>query len=248
MRAATAGPRGAETGQVCGPDERQGQTERQVSNPDSFIQEVTEEVRRERFYGWLRRYGWIAVLVVLVAVGGAGWNEWRKAQARGAAERFGDAVLAALEAEDPAARSAALAAIDPGTRGADAGRRAVLSLLRAAEAQRAGDMAAALDIYAGMEGQADLPASYRQLAALNRVMLAGATMPVAEREAVLAGLAQPDQPFRPLAMEQIALLRVEVGERDAALAILSDLLDEPDVTQGLRARAQQLIVALGGAG
>jgi hypothetical protein len=218
-----------------------------VSNPESFIEEVTEEVRRERFYGWLRRYGWIAVVLVLVAVGGAAFNEWRKAQARASAEAFGDAVLAALEAGDPADRADALAAVDPGTRGADAGRRAVLALLRAAEAQRAGDIDGALAIYAGMEAQADLPASYRQMAALNRVMLGGDAIPLAEREAVLAGLAAPDQPFRPLALEQIALLRIEAGARTAALEILRDLLQEPDATQGLRARAQQLIVALDGA-
>jgi hypothetical protein len=217
-----------------------------VSTPDSFIEEVTEEVRRDRLYGWLRRYGWIAVLLVLLAVGGAAFNEWRKAQAQAAAQTFGDAVLAALDAGDPAARAAALSAVDPGTAGGDAGRRAVLALLRASEAQRAGDTAAALEIYAGMEAQADLPSSYRQMAALKRVMLGGSGIPAAERETTLAGLSAPDQPFRPLALEQIALLRIEAGERDAALEILRDLLDEPEATQGLRARAQQLIVALDG--
>ena len=37
----------------------------EMSDTDSFIDEVTEEVRKDRLYGYLRRYGWIAVLVIL---------------------------------------------------------------------------------------------------------------------------------------------------------------------------------------
>lgn len=212
-----------------------------MSNPDSFIQEVNEELRRDRLFALMRRYGWIAVLLVLLVVGGAAFNEWRKARVQAQAEAFGDAVLSALDHADGPARMAALAEVP-----AEGGRVAILRLLMAGEAQRGGDTEAALAAFAEIEGQADLPASYRQLAALKRVMLAGPAMSAAERESVLSGLAQPDAPFRPLALEQLALLRVEAGERDAALAILRDLLDEPEATQGLRLRAQQLIVALGG--
>ena len=52
-----------------------------MSNPESFIEEVTEEVRRDRLFGLFRKYGWIAVLVILGIVGGSAWNEWQKAQA-----------------------------------------------------------------------------------------------------------------------------------------------------------------------
>jgi hypothetical protein len=75
-----------------------------VSNPDSFIDEVTEEVRRDRLFAAFRRYGWIAVLAVLGIVGGAAWNEWQKAQAVERAQAFGDALLASLEATTPEAR------------------------------------------------------------------------------------------------------------------------------------------------
>lgn len=212
-----------------------------MSNPESFIEEVTEEVRREKLFGYLRRYGWIGILAVLLIVGGAAYNEWRKANEQAAAEAFGTRVLGALDAADRPARAEALAAIE-----AEGGRAAILNLLRAAEAVEAGDDAAALPALAEVAGNDDLPASYRQLATLKRVIVGGAELPAQERETALSGLAQPGQAFRPLAMEQLALLRLEQGEESAALELLRELLDTPDVTPGLRRRATQLIVALGG--
>ena len=83
-----------------------------MSNTDSFIEEVTEEVRRDRLYALMRRYGWIAVLAILLLVGGAAWNEWRKAQAQARAAAFGDAILAALAASDTDGRAAGGGAAD----------------------------------------------------------------------------------------------------------------------------------------
>ena len=62
-----------------------------MSNSDGFIEEVTEEVRKDRFYHLLRRYGWIGGVVVLLIVGGAAWSEYTKAKARAEAELKGAA-------------------------------------------------------------------------------------------------------------------------------------------------------------
>jgi len=211
-----------------------------VSNPDSFLNEVTEELRRDRMMGYLRKYGWIAVLAVLLIVGGTGWNEWRKATDRANAEAFGDAVLAALENNDPSARVNALAQIE--TTGAQAG---MIQLLSAGELIET-DRAAALAALAAASEDSALPEAYRQLAALKRVIAGGSDIPIEEREMLLAGLSQPGQPLRPMALEQTALLQLEQGNPETAIEIMTDLLSQSDVSDTLRRRVTQLVVALGG--
>lgn len=216
-----------------------------MSNPDSFIDEVNEELKRDRLFALMRRYGWIAVLAVVAIVGFAAWNEWSRARATAQAQAFGDAIVAALEPEDSDARRAALAALQ--TAEGDAGRAGVLNLLLAAEALEAGDRPAALAALEAVARDGALPQSHRHLATLKRVMAATeAEIPLAERQALIAPLTAPGAAFRPLALEQQAILTLESGDTQGALAALTALLDEPDLSPGLRGRVQQVIVILGG--
>ncbi len=209
-----------------------------LSETDSFIEEVTEEVRRDRLFALIRRYGWIAVLVVLLIVGGAAFNEYRKAQVRNQAEGLGDAVLAAMDADDAAAALGEIA--DPGA------AQPVVSLLKSAFALEAEDAGAAIAALAEIEGDADAPVLYRQLATLKRVMLTAESTDPDARIDALTPLTAAGAPFRVLAEEQIAWAEVEKGDTDAAIARLRALLEDTEASQGLRQRATQLIVALGG--
>jgi hypothetical protein len=209
-----------------------------VSDSDSFINEVTEEVRREKLYGYLRRYGWVAVVVVLALVGGAAFNEYRAAQARASAEATGDALLAAFVIDDPAARAAAMAGVE--TDGASA---AVALLLRAATQQEAGDDAGAAATLAELATDGDIPEIYRDLAALKAAMLP--TGDLATRRASLEAISAPGRPFALLAQEQLAYLALQSGDREAAMAILRQINEAAEATRGLRERAQTLMVALG---
>lgn len=209
-----------------------------VSETDSFIDEVTEEVRRDRLFAVMRRYGWIGIVLVFAIVGGAAYNEWRKASLRAEAEGFGDAVLAAIQAED---RAAALAAV-PAT-GDRAGLR---DLLLAAVSQDAGERDRALAALQAVAADPALPPLYRDLARLKWVMLAGAGMAPADRDAALSALAVPGAPFRALALEQQALAHLAGGRTEEAIAALQALSQDATASPGLQRRAAQLIVALGG--
>jgi hypothetical protein len=210
-----------------------------VSNPDSFIDEVTEEVRRDRLFAAFRRYGWIGILAVVLIVGGAAWVEWQKARAASRAEAFGDALLGALSAPDAAARRAAVAAVP-----ADGAQVAVRDLMLASDP--AADRDATLAALAAVEGDASLPQTYRDLATLRRVLLEGEAMPVADRRAALEPLAIPGRPFRTLAMELLAYLSVEAGEVGQAVDALARLAEDQEAPESQRRRVGQVIEALGG--
>jgi hypothetical protein len=91
-----------------------------------------------------------------------------------------------------------------------------------------------------------VPEVYRALAALERVMVLGKAMDLSERRATLELLTADGAPFRPLALEQRALMHLDSGDDAAAIADLQAVLAEPGATQAMQARARQLIIAAGG--
>lgn len=214
-----------------------------MSNTESFIDEVTEEVRRDRLYGLFRRYGWIGAVVVLGIVGGAAFNEFTKARTEAAAQATGDAIIAALENDDLAAGAEALAALRADTSGNAA---AVVAFLEANQQVDAGNADAARTALQSVAGLSDADPIYREIAQLKLLMLqAGDGAPEARIEQ-LRMLAQPGAPLRLLAEEQIALAQIEAGNDGAAIDGLQTILQDAEATRGLRDRAQSLIVALGG--
>lgn len=210
-----------------------------MSESDSFIEEVSEEVRRDKLFQLFRRYGWIAIGLVLLLVGGAAFREYRLAQDRAAAEQVGDQLMGALRIEDAAERSAALTAVE-----ADGDIGAVVSLLQAAtdqDAEKAGQARAQLEALAA---DSSLSPRYRDLAQLKLVLLDREADP-ASRIATLGPLAAPGAPYRLLAEEQIAMAEIDQGDVESAIARLRNIRADLEVTAGLRQRATDVIVALG---
>jgi len=211
-----------------------------VSDTDSFIDEVTEEVRRDRLFRLMRRYGWIAVLAILLLVGGAAWNEWRKARAEAEAQAFGDAVLAALAQEDADERATALqAAQAPGP-----GAEAVAVLLATAEQAQIDAPGAATRLLA-LADREDVPEIYRRIATLKAVALPDTGLSAEVRRARLAPLTRQPGLVRLLAEEQLAMIDIETGARTEALERLSALAMDAEATEPLRRRVARVIVALG---
>lgn len=213
-----------------------------MSNTDSFIDEVNDEVRRDRLYGYLRRYGWIAGLVIVLIVGGAAFSEYRKAQDRAQAEALGDAVLGSLALEDEGNRVAALAQIEPETPQAALLR----DMIKAGQQVAAADTQGAIDTLTAVATSAETPEIYRQIAQFKALTLQTDTMSVADRRLAFDGLTQPGHPMRLLASEQLALIDIAEGETDAAIARYQTILSDAEAQAGVQQRALQAIVALGG--
>lgn len=221
---------------------KSGQKARKMSNTDGFIEEVTEEVRRDHLYGLLRRYGWIAIAVILLIVGGASYSEYRKAQEQSKAEGLGDAMLAALALNEDAERAEALSGIEPST----SSSAAILRMLTAGSQADAGDTAAAVETLNALAIDGEVPEIYRQLAQFKAITLQGTDTPVEDRRQALEVMAQPGSGLRLLATEQLALTDIEMGEPQAAIDRYQAILADAEVTSDLQQRALQVIVALGG--
>ena len=221
-----------------------------MSDTDSFIDEVTEEVKRDRLFAAMRKYGWIAVAAVLAIVGGTAYREYNIASERAAAEAFGDAIIEAVEGAGEAERQAALSEITA----PNAGAQAVLDMLGAQISNPAtGDAgeegASVEDAVARLQAvanNAETPQIYRQIASYKALSLGAGVLSADERRSGFEALAVPGQPLRLLAEEQLALIEIETGDKDAALTRLQRMFADSEVTAGLRRRASQFIVALGG--
>ena len=212
-----------------------------MSDSNHFIDEVSEELRRDRLFGAIRKYGWIAVLIVVLLVAAAAWNEWRKAQLRAEARAFGDQIVAALDNDSPEARREALLAIE-----AEGTRRALVAMLAADTFDDPEARSRTAELLDEISSDDSLPQLYREMAVLKSAMIelsSGEPQSVVDR---LDPLTIPGAPYRLLALEQQALARLEMGETETAMEALQTIVSDASAPRDLQSRARQLIVALGG--
>lgn len=210
-----------------------------MSNTDGFIEEVTEEVRRDKLFQTLKKWGWVGGLAVLLIVGGAAFNEYRKSRNAASAQAFGDGLLSGLQADDDGAALAALTPDDPA-------QQAIARHMAGAVALEGDASDRALSEFEVASQLIDAPQIYRDLAQFKLALALPPDRPAEERIAAFEAMTEPGAAFRLLSLEQIALIRIEAGETDAAISQLLSLIDEAGVTPGLQRRASELIVALGG--
>jgi hypothetical protein len=206
----------------------------QMSNTDSFIDEVTEEVRRDRLFGYFRRYGWIPAVVIVALVGGTAYNEWSKAQVAQVAQARGDALLDALELEDEAERAAAFSAL------AREDEDALVAKLLAAGVETE----QAVDLLRSVADDGRQPQYIRDLARLKMASTEG-LLTLDEAAAILAELSEPGGVYRNVATELLVAVELQRGDTAAALALLQAHVQDAEASSEQIQRMGELIEALG---
>jgi len=212
---------------------------------DGFIREVDEELQRDRMAQLWKRYGALAIGVVLVVVaataGKVGWDAWQARQMEQQGAAFA-AAEAALERNDLAAAADQFASLAATQRG-DAG---ALARLREARARiAAGDSEAGLALLDTLAGDTRIDAVLRDYAAVTAAQRRlGHADPVTLRAELRARMAD-DAPFRHSAREIAALAALEAGDEPGAIETLQQLQADIATPDAMRRRAGELLATLG---
>ena len=209
-----------------------------MSETDSFIQEVTEEVRQDRMFRLWKKYGPYGVTAIVAVVAVSAGLNWMKHREIEQARETGGAFLAAdiASVED---QEVLIGSVD--------GPAAVIARLRlAAATAEAGDAQAAAALYREVADEPGIDAAYGDLARLQAVRVGAAAMDPAQAADELGPLIAEGAPYRILALELRAIIWLNAGDAEAAHADLEAIIGDPQATRESSERAVALLLSSGG--
>ena len=210
-----------------------------------IFQEVDEELRHDKWLQlWKQYQNYIIGVAVLIVVATAAVTYWKYYDQQ---QREAEGLRYALALDDartgkPAAAADALTAL---AGGAHAGRALVARFEAAALRARAGDPAAAIAAYDAIAKDGSIDQVYRDLATVLWGLHALDTIDppvVIER---LQPLTAQDNPWHATAIEVTAAAHLKTGDRAAAKAEYQKIADDLKAPRGVRARATEMLAALG---
>lgn len=213
---------------------------------DNLFREVDEELRKDKLQDLWKRYGVVVMAGCVALVLGTGgsvlWRNYQADERRAESARFA-AALELVERGDNATAVNAFAALADDAGG---GYALVARFHEAAARAETGDMQGAVAVYDGIVADGGADQVYRDLAALLAAMHLANIASAADMEARLQTLLADDNPWRFSARELVATVAVREGRTTAALDSFRELAEAVDAPPGVRARAQQMLNALGG--
>jgi hypothetical protein len=206
-----------------------------VSENESFIDEVTEEVRRDKLYLLLKRYGWVPVIVIITVILTSIFIEIRNNEKVIEAENLGDLLASSLsgDTEVKAILSNDISSTP---------KSLIALLLEAKILENKLEYQTAIAAYQTVLSREEIPTSLRDFVKFKLVLLVKDD-PIGVKK-LIGDLINPDGSFYLLALEQKVL--IEIGEKrwNEAIANLNLILADPDVSQGMISRATQIKKAI----
>ena len=205
-----------------------------------FISEVQEELRKDDYNLWLKRYGPFALAGIVAVVVAAGVFEWNKARTAKEARITSQAYIAASELAKAGDLEQARRDFMAMSTTAPSGY-AGLALMRSAELElEKGDTVAAVALLDQAADTFELP-RHIQLAQIKAVYILagnGEYENVAQRATPLA---EKGQPYEFLARELVGFAAKELGDVSRAREQFSYLDTIPGVPPSIQQRAKQYL-------
>jgi hypothetical protein len=218
-----------------------------MSSPlDSLIEEVDEDLRRDRAVALFRRYGPYLIALALgaiIVVGGVMmWRQYKSEHEMERSTTYASA-LDAINRGDSEQASRLLGEVT--TSGARSGYGVLARLQDAALKARAGDAAAAAAIYDGISADSGVDPLFRDLGQVLSALTLFDTADPAQLAARIQPLADGNGPWRFSAKEIAGHLALKSGDTARAKTLFSQVSDDPRAPEEARARAAAMASTLG---
>lgn len=215
---------------------------------DSFIREVDEELRHDKFNALWQRYGlWLIAAAVLVVVGTAafrGYDYWIETRANSS----GDAFLQALTLANEGKSDEALTALESLQKDGY-GSYPLLARMRAATVlAEKGNLEGAVTEFDAVAADGSIAQAIRDMARLRASLLLvdhGSYSDVASRAEILA---VDGNALRHSAREAMGLAAWKEGKFEDALRLFEQINDDTEAPRNLRQRASLMAELIRGAG
>jgi len=213
---------------------------------DSFIREVNEELRQDQIKALGRRYGPLAIgAAVLVVLATAAWvvyDHWSTSRAN----QSGDLFQEALELSQEGKNEEALKTLEE-LENSGYGAYPMLARLRTATALA--DMGKPEEAIAKFDEVANddaAPAAIRDMARLRAALLLVDHGSYADVAARVEALTAEGNPMRHIAREALALAAWKEGNRENALSLFEQIINDPESPPGARGRAEMMSELIAG--
>jgi hypothetical protein len=224
---------------------------RQESHVVDIFDEVEEELREERMQALLQKYAGLLFAAALLVIGGvAGWKAWIWHQERRDLSAAASYLSASTMSESPGVatpgRAAAIGAFQAMEGSAPGGYRILAQLREAALRADSNDLQGASASWDGVASDGSADPLLRGLANLIWCIRHADKGDPSLLEGRLKPLATEGNVWRPLALEQLALLDLRQGQPEAAKTQLKQLAKDVTAEPGVRSRAGILLNRIGG--
>ena len=214
---------------------------------DSFLREVDEAVRQERYKKLWDQYGVYALgLAALIVAGVAaykGWAYWQERQAQAAGAKFSEALTMLDGADSTKAKDVLALLAEEGP----PGYRVLARFQRAAAEAKAGDIDKAVADYDALASDSSVDEILRGHATLQAAALRLDKADYAEMERRLKDLAEGNSAWRFSARELLGLSAYRLNDMREAEKQFSALVGDQGTPPNLRERADMMLRLIVGA-
>ena len=214
-------------------------------NNDAFFREVDEELRRSQVSGLWRRYGILAIVVVVLGLAALGGFLWWNNHRAALAGQDGEKLIGALHDLGTGKPQSATPVLNGLAASPRPGYRAAAELTLAGLALQKNDIKTAAAAYRRIADDSSLGQPTRDAALLRATLAEFDTLPPATVVDRLKPLAEAGKPWFGTAGELVAIAYLKMNKPELAGPLYGAIAKDKDVPDSIRSRALQMASTLG---